>query len=98
MYRRSFNPPTGLDKREQVWLVVERLSEGATVSFNDAELGRVLAPGTVAEFEITTRLAVRNQIVIELPSAGPINEDELPFDTRLEIRLAPAANETRPAT
>jgi hypothetical protein len=89
-YERAFNCPTGLDDREQVWLVVEGLSQEADVSCNRQRLGY----GKKVECDITAVLALRNVLQIDLPVAKSEDTVSPPGEVRLEIRLGPARRES----
>lgn len=82
-WRRRFGQPTRIDAHERVWLTVAGLSASAAVWLN----GRLLRPAASVtdscEFEITSLLAVRNEVVLELdgrPGGTP------PSDVALEVR------------
>ena len=97
-FRRGFHCPTSLDTREEVWLVVERigLSDGrAEVMIDETPVGQ-LGPGeTRGEYHITERLAPRCELTIRLKlpqeAAGSMKQQQesMPFEVRLEIRLGP---------
>ncbi len=81
-YRRAFGCPTGLGPRERVWIVVEGM-ESAIVLLNDERLGTAQG-AEPARFEVTGKLAPRNELVLEVkqvePSAG------LRGEVRIEIQ------------
>lgn len=84
-FRRWFNQPRQLDEHEQVWIVIEGLTQPAEVRLNDQPLGCIEANIRLAQFEITTHLERRNRLTFDmtLPLEGPINA---PWsDVRLEI-------------
>jgi beta-galactosidase/beta-glucuronidase len=84
-FRRHFNRPTGLEPNQRVWIVVERIGAGSTVSLNDRPLGAVGDGGTAAEFDITGLLEDSNHLAltVDFPQPGASG----PFgDVRLEIR------------
>jgi beta-galactosidase/beta-glucuronidase len=62
-FQRSFGKPTNLDADEQVWLVFEHVVGAAEVLLNGETLGTTSA---TARFEIKARLAVRNELVVEI--------------------------------
>lgn len=62
-FQRSFGKPTNLDANEQVWLVLEHVEGAAEVRLNGETIGTMNA---TARFEIKERLAVRNELVVEM--------------------------------
>ncbi len=87
-HQRGFNSPTGLDDREQVWLVVEEVSHAAVVFCNGQSLGHV-APGECGEFSIKELLSPRNEVKIEMQTAKQEQTDASVDGVCLEIRLGP---------
>jgi hypothetical protein len=64
-YRRRFGQPTNLDSTESVWLT---LSDGPVrVWINDRWLGE---SDGATEFEVTTDLALRNELIVETGPSG----------------------------
>lgn len=89
-HRRHFNPPTELDPREEIWLVVDNAPRKGSVALNGRVLGSLDREPARSEFEITKQLATRNEITIQMPSESTEPELTSPFgDVSLEIRLAP---------
>ena len=90
--RRRFGCPTCLDPHERVWMVVDCPSLSGEARLNGEPLGQILGRSNTVEFELTGRLAERNQfeLVFDLgAAAGDAStvSDELLFaDVRLEIR------------
>lgn len=72
-----FQLPTNLDAHERIWLVCERFADVAEVLLNAAPLGRINVEG---EFEITSRLSPRNELLLDMNSAASLGE------VRLEVR------------
>jgi len=91
-YQRRFNCPTGLDQREQVWLVVRGLSAGAHLSCNGNNLIHGTADHELVEADITERLQPSNLLSIDLPGPADSAHSDLPAEVQLEIRLGPASN------
>lgn len=68
-WTRSFHRPTNLALTQPVWLVVAAARDGV-VQLN----GHVLGPLSVsseARFEVASRLAVSNRLVLESGGPGP---------------------------
>ncbi len=90
--RRRFGCPTCLDPHERVWMVVDRPAFSGEARLNGELLGQIRGRSNTVEFEMTGRLAERNQfeLAFELGAATvnpSTNLDELLFaDVRLEIR------------
>jgi beta-galactosidase/beta-glucuronidase len=68
-FLRRFNRPTGLERRERVWLVIEGVDACGTVALNGRPIGRVDGYALEASFDITEHLEARNQleVVAETP-------------------------------
>lgn len=90
---RHFNKPTGLDDGERIWLVIDGPVLPARIALNGQAVGQAsgLSPsGAPTRCDVTSLLAARNRIEIDLmmlegsdPSAGL-------GEVRLEIDLAQA--------
>ena len=90
LHSRRFNSPTGLDVREQVWVVVEGLQLAARIACNGNEVGQVTDGNESGEFNITGCLKSRNDLQIKV-AGGDHAQEQAVFDSvRLEIRLGPA--------
>ncbi len=79
---RRFGRPTGLGPSDVVWLVVEGAASPGVVAINGRLLGEA-GPGTPVRFDVTSELAERNRVTIEvdLPTAGPpLGEVRLEID------------------
>jgi beta-galactosidase/beta-glucuronidase len=100
-YRRTFNPPPSLHAHERIWLVVEGVDARGTVALNGMSLGQVPGYAIVANFDVTSLISSRNEVIldVELPpdsagKGGPLRpgREALPGgaigDVRLEIRSA----------
>jgi hypothetical protein len=79
-YQRIFQKPTGLDRGERVWLVVEAPRSHGVVELNRKRLGKVRWGGGPARFDITGELVDHNhlEIVVSHPTldeAGAANDD-----------------------
>jgi hypothetical protein len=88
-HQRGFNLPTGLDDREEVWLVVEEVSHPATVFCNGQAVGHV-APGEAGEFSIKELLSPRNEARIEMQTGDQERSAATVDGVCLEIRLGAA--------
>jgi hypothetical protein len=69
-YTRTFQKPTGLERGDKVWLVVEPPRSLGIVRLADRELGTVRFGGPDGRFEITSLLADRNtlEIIVDHPA------------------------------
>jgi hypothetical protein len=65
-FTRRFGYPGRIDADERVWLLIEGLDSAATVRLNGADLGAATPDG----FDITSLLAARNELTIELVVAA----------------------------
>lgn len=65
-HRRFFNRPTGLVPGKRVWLVCEGASERAVAVLNETRLGEITGATSPARFDITDRLAPRNELIIDV--------------------------------
>ncbi len=64
---RSFGRPTNLAANERVWLVIEEVVGEAVVRLNEATLGAIAGH---ARIDVTSRLAIRNELVIEIDATA----------------------------
>jgi hypothetical protein len=80
--RRRFGYPGQIDAHERVWLTFAGLTGRATVLLNDAVVGVV--PGCGGEFEVTSLLRLRNELVVDLD--GPAGKAGLWGEVALEVR------------
>src|SRR4029453_10849302 len=90
---RHFNRPTGLDGGERVWLVCDCPVSPARIAINGQTIGQASGSsptGAPTRCDITSLLAARNKIEIELVT--PEGGDPLVSlgDVRLEIDEAQA--------
>lgn len=63
VFHRRFGLPSNLDADERVWLFLEQVAGSARVWLNLDLLGNIEGS---ARFDITTQLAVRNDLRVEL--------------------------------
>jgi beta-galactosidase/beta-glucuronidase len=79
---RRFGQPTNLGASERVWLVCEGVDLRGEASLNGRPLGELQGWRTVARFDVTTQLELRNElaIVVELPPLGDRTEHALRCD------------------
>jgi hypothetical protein len=100
-FTRSFNPPTGIDPGEQIWLLIEGVDYFGTATLNEQLLGDLWGYAEPHEYDISTLVGPRNRLVIEVdlpelaPDAPPLDRpgrEHLPGgligEVRLEIRAA----------
>ncbi len=87
-FRRGFNWLAKLDQREQVWLVVE-VTGLAKISMNGSQLGEILGDAARGQFEVTSLLEPRNEIIIDVRAGGDNNSNSLD-NVAIEVRLGPA--------
>ncbi len=89
-WARRFNRPSGLGRDEQVWLVCEGFADGPLgVALNGQSLGTLPGDGTAGRFEITARLAPRNEVRLEgakRSARATWAGDQPPGEVCLEIR------------
>ena len=80
-WQRVFHRPTGLEKTDQLWLVVSGLPADGHVWLNDQRLappeGRPLG-----QFEVTGLVEETSRIAIEMRGS---EGDDFPLDVRLAI-------------
>ena len=71
-FRRRFGYPGRIDADERVWLTFAGVAAAAEVALNGAVLGRRAEAEAPFEFEITSRLGPRNELVVivEGPAGG----------------------------
>jgi hypothetical protein len=94
-YRRTFQKPTGLDRGERVWLVIEPPRSHAEVELNRKRLGEVCWGGPPARYDITDQLEDHNRLAIivthpaldESGSADDDSQSNLPGGLIGEVRL-----------
>lgn len=89
--RRRFQRPAALAPHERVFLIVEAMEPQGRLSLNGISLGLVPYDTLPAEFDITSQLAARNEMVIELEPGGCTPASTQPLggqlgEVRLEIR------------
>ncbi len=87
-WKRTFHRPTGLGHGERVWILVANAPGASSVSLNGEPLGRLAPGGQTARFEVTQRLALRNELVLRMDSPGqlgPADAAAEPADVYLEI-------------
>jgi hypothetical protein len=96
-YSRCFNRPTGLEPGQRVDLVLEGLDAFGSVALNGQRLGDIDAGAAAVRIDISSLLADRNHLVVEveLPSADdsgnspqrPAGREHLPGGLYGEVRL-----------
>jgi hypothetical protein len=67
-YRRSFGIPRQLDDYERVWITFNAAKTTAEVWLNGQLLGRNKAADDPFEFEVTSLLQERNELIVEVES------------------------------
>lgn len=90
-HTRRFNKPTGLDGGERVWLVLNRTAVPALIRVNDVPVGlapRLSQSDDPIRCDISSLLAPRNKIEIDLLLPGDDQPSASPGDVHLEIESA----------
>jgi hypothetical protein len=99
-YTRTFQKPTGLERGDKVWLLVEPPRSLGIVQLVSRELGTVRWGGAGGRFDITPLLADRNtlEIIVDHPALDAANRPSsdsslrsaggLVGEVRLEIEAA----------
>ncbi len=82
-WSRHFNWPAGVLPQETVWLVVDPLPASAMVQLNGGHGLSASSDRLPTQFDVTSIIAERNQVVVEL--AGQGDEVRFPLSVRLEI-------------
>lgn len=80
-FRRSFGYPGRIDIYERVWLTVADIGGVGDVRLNNHSLGHIDA---AAEFEVTSLLRPRNELVVDLEGAA--EDGGLSGEVALEVR------------
>lgn len=102
-YARRFGRPTGIGERDSVWLVIDAdWRSNSSLLLNGERLAPSdLTPAATARWDVTARLAARNELVIEWPEATATDDaagpGELPpaiREVRLEIFAATGDDRT----
>ncbi len=83
--RRFFNQPTGLNEETEVLLTLASLP-GARVSLNGTFLGELPDEPPEVRFVVTSQLAARNELQIELPTSQLTLPPEGAGQVSLEIK------------
>src|SRR5438876_10678056 len=81
-FRRRFGYPGRIDDYERVWLTFAAVAGSAEVELNGNPLGRF--EGGEAEFDVTTLLQTRNELVVEVESSN--DTSGICGDVALEVR------------
>jgi hypothetical protein len=76
-YKRFFNRPTSVDCATKILVVFERVVGHATIQLNGDVLGTLDWPKCSDSFEVTGRLANRNELVVEVTSLTRGEVEEL---------------------
>lgn len=69
-FRRRFGYPGRIDPHERVWLTFAGVDATTEVSLNGRFLGRHEGASEPFEFEVTSLLQPRNELMVEVESAG----------------------------
>lgn len=87
---RRFGRPSNVEIPETVWLVVDDLPQGSSVTLNGRPMGLVAGGPRHVEWEVTDRLAARNELCIEFTVAegqpAAVSAQSTPSEVRLEVR------------
>ncbi|MFV2068442.1 MAG: hypothetical protein ACC645_15840 [Pirellulales bacterium] len=65
-YQRSFGCPTGLVPGDRVELVIGQVDAWGSATLNQHLLGQIDAGNSGARFDVTSRLAARNDLCVEV--------------------------------
>jgi len=65
-YLRRFGRPTGLGAADRVEIVITRIDAWGSVRLNGRELGEIPVGGHVWRCDITSHMAVRNELLVEV--------------------------------
>lgn len=84
-YTRGFGMPTGIEPEQRIELVIEQVDAFGEVRLNGEPLGPVSLE--VTRFDVSTRLALRNELVVEV---------ELPRQSRESAPLPRQGREDLP--
>lgn len=96
-YRRNFNKPTGINQQTRIHLALDEVVGHGEVMLNGQLLGVICWPDRNMRFEITGRIAHRNELVVAIralshaeiaahvPPGQPLPEGGLVGEVRLEI-------------
>ncbi len=87
-WKRIFHRPTGLGHGDGVWIVVTNAQGSGSASLNGEPLGRLAAGRQTVRFDVTERLDLRNELVLDMDSPGrlePAAAAAEPADVYLEI-------------
>ena len=83
-FRRRFGYPGRIDEHERVWLTFEGIDGKAEIRLNDHLLGRLPEPAGACEFEVTSLLRPRNELVVDVD--GTAEQGGLWGEVALEVR------------
>lgn len=84
VHRRAFGRPTNLGAGERVWLMIGGVGGRGEVRLNGEVMSAIVAGGPI-EFDVTSALAERNLLEIELAADG---DGGVTGEVALEIRPA----------
>lgn len=76
VWTRSFGRPTNLGERERIELVISDLRADVIVELNEVPLRPNLRADTSTRFELTSRLEVRNRLVLHVRGSTPDDRRE----------------------
>jgi hypothetical protein len=83
-FRRRFGYPGRIDDYERVWLTFAGVTGSVEIRLNDHLLGRFEELCKPAEFDVTSLLGTRNELVVEVESSN--DEGGLWGEVALEVR------------
>lgn len=83
-FRRRFGYPGRIDEHERVWLTFEGIDGEAEIRLNQQLLGRSHGLSGAFEFEVTTLLRPRNELVVEVDKTS--EQGGLWGEVALEVR------------
>jgi hypothetical protein len=83
-FRRRFGYPGRIDVHERVWLTFEGVADDAAIRLNDRVLERNAEAGATLEFDVTSLLQARNELVVDVE--GTAERSGLWGEVALEVR------------
>ncbi len=93
-YRRCFGFPGRIDAHERVWLTFDGISDDAEIRLNDhlVERGSTPEPNETFEFDATSLLQGRNELIVDAPGNG---QSGLWGEVALEVRCTAFLSDLR---
>jgi hypothetical protein len=92
-FSRRFGLPRQIDPHERLWLTFAGVADTADVHLNGRHLGRHTPPDQPFEFEVTSLLDARNELVVEVEASG--GHGGLWGEVALEVRCSAYLRDVR---